>query len=438
MTNPTIPFARDASYPVRPGNFLRPLIDGEPAFRRVCEAIESARHSVWATVTFMWPSFQMPDDRGSALAVLSRAAVRGLDVRLIFWRPDAETEVHKLNAFWGSSRHIERLERGHPGLRIRWDRAEPGFSQHQKSWLVDAGQDTETAFLGGINLNPHSVVAPGHRGEGQNHDVYIELAGPSAVDIHHNFVQRWNESSERDLADGRWGPGSETDLPFPAKVSPRRGNASVQIQRTIHRGRYTDGRATPGGTAFDIAAGERSNFEQYGAAIGAACRSIYMENQYVSVPEIADSLRQALKRGVEVVVLVPAEAGPPALLAGFETFENFTLAGIAGLGTEGQRKPVWVHAKLMIVDGEWATVGSCNLHRYSLFGNGEMNAAIWDRDIARALLSELLHEHLDRDTSPMDDRAALQLFRRIALENAARSAAGDHAWQGLAYSLKPD
>src|SRR5260370_544093 len=55
-------------------------------------------------------------------------------------------------------------------------------------------------------------------GEGQNHDVYIELAGPSAVDIHHNFVQRWNEASERHSADGRWGSGSELDLPLPTRL----------------------------------------------------------------------------------------------------------------------------------------------------------------------------------------------------------------------------
>jgi cardiolipin synthase len=432
-----IPPVREASYPARLGNILRPLVDGEPAFRRVCEAIEAARHSVWATVTFMWASFEMPDGRGSALNVLDRAAARGLDVRLIFWRPDLETEKYKLNAFWGASEHIKLLEAVGAGIRIRWDRAEPGFCQHQKSWLIDAGEETETAFLGGINLNPHSMVAPGHRGEGQNHDVYIELAGPSAVDIHHNFVQRWNEASERRLVGGRWGPGSETDLPFPAKVPGQRGSAIVQIQRTIHRDRYADGSPTPEGKAFNIAAGERSNFDQYRAAIGAACRSIYIENQYVSVPEIVDELRHALQRGVEVVLLLPTEQEVSADLAALCAFENFTLAGIAGRGADGRRKPVWVHAKLMVVDGQWATVGSCNLHRFSLFGNSEMNAAFWDPDTARALLSDLLREHLDQDTSGMSDSAALQLFRGVARENRIRFEAGNHDWQGLAFSLDP-
>jgi phosphatidylserine/phosphatidylglycerophosphate/cardiolipin synthase-like enzyme len=281
------------------------------------------------------------------------------------------------------------------------------------------------------------MVAPGHRGEGQNHDVYVELAGPAAVDIHHNFVQRWNGASERHLPDGRWGAGSEIDLAFPNRVPDRRGDAIVQIQRTIHGGRRLAEDATPGGLAFDAAAGELSIFAQYCAAIRAARRSIYVENQYVSVPEIVESLRVALGRGVEIVALLPAEGAVSSELAALGEFENFTLAGIAGTGADGKRKPVWVHAKLMIVDGEWGTVGSCNLHRFSLFGNCEMNAAFWDRTAAYALLRELLQEHLDHDIAGIDDRAAMRLFRTIARRSRARFDAGDWAWPGLAFSPLP-
>ncbi len=161
-----IPFVQSGSYPVRPGNSVRPLVDGEPAFRRICEAIAAARHRVWVTVTFMWAGFQMPDGRGSALDVLDDAAARGLDVRLIFWRPDAATDYLKRNAFWGSAEQVALLEARRSGVKIRWDHAYPGFCQHQKSWLIDAGTGHETAFVGGINLNPHSVAAPGHHGEG--------------------------------------------------------------------------------------------------------------------------------------------------------------------------------------------------------------------------------------------------------------------------------
>ena len=47
--------------------------------------------------------------------------------------------------------------------------------------------------------------SPGHPAEGDRHDAYVEIAGPSATDVHHNFVQRWNEASERAADDGTWG-----------------------------------------------------------------------------------------------------------------------------------------------------------------------------------------------------------------------------------------
>ncbi|MDP4256344.1 MAG: phosphatidylserine/phosphatidylglycerophosphate/cardiolipin synthase family protein [Bacteroidota bacterium] len=433
MTKAIIPFAQATSYPIRPGNLVRPLIDGEPAFRCICEAIEAARKNVWVTVTFMWATFEMPDGRGSTFDILDRVAARGIDVRLIFWRPDPDTWWLRHNAFWGSTAHTDLLDARRSGVKIRWDRAHPGFCQHQKSWLIDAGGENETAFVGGINLNPHSMVTPGHMGEGHNHDVYIQLAGPAVADVHHNFVQRWNEASERAMANGRWGTYSETDLPFPDRIPAERGSAVVQIQRTIHPERYFNGQASPGGMPYDIAAGERSNCDQYCAAIDTAQRSIYIENQHIDVPAIVDCLRRALLRGVEVILLTPA--GEHAGLRGLGDFDNFLLAGIAGLGANGQRELVHVHAKLMLIDDVWATAGSCNLHRFSLFGNGEMNVAFFEPNTVHAFRSALLHEHLDQDTSGLNDREALRLFRKIAKENRRRFEAGDPVWQGLAYEL---
>lgn len=126
-------FVTTGSYPTRAGNAVRLLIDGEPAFRRICEAIEAARHSVWVTVTFMWSGVQMLDGRGAPLDVLERAAMRGVDVRVIFWRPDAETKSLERNAFWGSPAQLDLLRRSYAKLSVRWDRAHPGFCLHQKT-----------------------------------------------------------------------------------------------------------------------------------------------------------------------------------------------------------------------------------------------------------------------------------------------------------------
>lgn len=435
-------------YPVREGNAARLLVDGEPAFRRICEAIEAAQHRVWATITFMWPRFVMPDGRGKPLEVFERAAARGVDVRLIFWRPGGETAYYRPNAFWGAPEHLEQLRALGAPVNIRWDRAQPGYCQHQKTWVIDAGTEAQVAFVGGINMNPHSMVAPGHHGEGQNHDVYVELAGPAVSDVQHNFVQRWNEASERHAPNGYWGADAASDLPFPDEAIPERGRALVQIQRTIHSGLYHDGRAPVGGQAFDVIAGERTNLEQYCLSIRSARRTIYLENQYLDVLEIVQALRDALVKGVEVVALVP---GVPVLMGEGETtpegralfearaalghYDTFTLSGLMGLGADGRRTPTYVHSKLMLVDDAWATVGSANLHHWSLFGNGELNAAIFSPEHVRAFREELFREHLGEDTSGLDDVAALRLYKQVAEENRDRLLQGDHVWLGLAFSL---
>ncbi|MEK3915607.1 phosphatidylserine/phosphatidylglycerophosphate/cardiolipin synthase family protein [Paenibacillus sp. FSL H7-0331] len=448
-SEPQIACIISVTYPVRHGNVVRPLVDSAPTFRRICEAIETARHSVWLTITFAAPDYQMPDGRGTLFDVLDRAVARGLDVRIIFWRPNPESSGYG-QAFAGSPADRDMLDERHSRFRARWDRAHAAYCQHQKIWLIDAGQPSETAFVGGINPT-FKAFEPGHVGEGHRHDVYVEVMGPSATDVHHNFVQRWNEASERMLEDGVWGHNGDDELSFPMHVTDPRGDSLVQIQRNVHAGRYNDSHPTPGGLSYDIAAGERTIFDQYNQAIYAARSSIYIENQALPIPEIAASLEEALKRGVDVVVLVPAEPeeyvraarrnrdhkGFFAHIEALGDYENFTLVGIAGPNGQGGRSNIYVHAKIMLVDDAWATIGSCNLHSNSLFGHTEMNAAIWDPKVVRALRHQLLSEHIGQDTSLLDDRAALQLYRKVAQENQLKGECGDFNWEGLAFRLDP-
>jgi phosphatidylserine/phosphatidylglycerophosphate/cardiolipin synthase-like enzyme len=91
----------------------------------------------------------------------------------------------------------------------------------------------------------------------------------------------------------------------------------------------------------------------------------------------------------------------------------------------------------MIVDDAWATVGSCNLHRYSLFGNSELNVAFAGEAPVRHLRDTLLGEHLGQGTTGMDGVSALRLLRQTALENARKQAVNDPAWQGLVHWIDP-
>lgn len=444
-----IPAASACSYPVRAGNALRALIDGEPAFRRICEAVEGARKSVWVTVAFLYPDFRMPDGRGTVFDVLDKAKARGLDVRVIFWRTDRKDSLH----FHGTADDHAMLAGRGSRFLARWDRAQKHYCQHQKSWLIDAGTEHEVAFVGGINLDPMSMSPPGHEGrDGEHiHDVYLELRGPSASDVHHNFVQRWNEASEHRLERGSW-PDSNDDmlLDFPQRLSASAGSSIVQMQRTVRAGHYFRGAATPGGEPYDIGKGEFSVYEQYVKAIDAAERTIYIEDQYVASPDIIEHLHAALARGVAVIYLVPADpeiqvkearrkGSAQAFfdrVAALAAFDNFAMVGIAAPQSDGRLEAVYVHAKIMMVDDCWATIGSCNIASQSFFCDTELNAAIWDEDFTRDLRATLLKEHLGIDTSRMEDRDAMRLYREGARQNAQRRHRGEKM-DGLAFALDP-
>lgn len=422
-----IPGTTSGPYPARPGNLVRALVDGDAIARRIHEAIAEARRSVWLTVAFYSDDFRFPDG-GPLFDVLDAAVARGLDVRLLAWRPNPETRPSQ-KIFGGSPAHRAFLAARRSQVRVRWDRAATVYCQHQKSWVIDAGCRTETAFVGGLNLSRTAM---------ERHDVYAEVTGPSAMDVHHNFAQRWNEASERPQPDGNWACDVSDELALPSVPSVARGPSIVQIQRMMDPGRYSEDRV------------ERSVLEQYQRAIDAARSTIYIENQAIPIPVVARHLLRALQRGVSVVLLVPpipehyvyearSDPAEAAVFEGIEQlgkFDNFTLAGIAERH-QGRLRAAYVHAKLMIVDDVWTTIGSCNLHAFSLAGHTEMNASIWDAGVARGLRSTLLGQHLGIDTSSLDDRAALALFATVARSNRARMQGHDANWQGLVFALSP-
>lgn len=423
-----VPPAIGGAFPPRAGNRVVTFIDGMELSRRVGEAIASARHSVWTTVAFLSNDYVFPG-QGILFDVLDATAARGVDVRLLAWRPNPEARQSE-RIFGGTPDQLAWLAERRSPVRIRWDRAGGIYCQHQKSWVIDAGTPHEIAFIGGLNLTRPAQLL---------HDVYCEIAGPASSDLRANFFERWNDATDRHAPDGGWNCGPDDQLPpFPRLALPA-GDSTVQVQRMFQPGRYPPDRV------------ERSILEQYVKAIDAAQRTIYLENQAIPMPAVAQPLLRAVERGVEVVLLVPAvpenyvfEArGQPAEAARFVGIEalgrhpNFTLAGLTR-ADGGPRRVEYVHAKLMIVDDAWVTLGSCNLHPYSLHGHSEMNAAVWDPRVARDMRQRLFARHLGAAAAGLDDRAGLALFREQSRQNAARLRRGDRDWQGHAFALVPE
>lgn len=450
-----IPFAENGTYPVRAGNRVRPLIDGVPAYSRICEAVEAAQHSVWLTVAWIWDAFRMPGGRGSLFDLLDAAVARGLDVRVIFYRHTAEGDFPRHIVFQGTPEQRLWLDQRPSRFFARWDSTPVWSFHHQKSWVIDAGHASEIAFVGGMNMRPSTLGVRGHAnlaGPGaEDHDAYLEIEGPCATDVHHNFVQRWNEASERHADDGVFGHLPDDALPLPSRLSAVRGTVTAQVQRTVPNDHYAEGAWALRDAAYDIAGGEFSVEEQYARAIDAARRSIYIENQAFSAQAMVARLKRALERGVHVAVVVPAQGEHHMrrfrqmaehkplfdLIAACGAHETFTLAGLAGRTRDGSRADVYVHGKLMLVDDVFATIGSTNFAERSFRNQTEMNVSFQDAAEVRALRCELFDEHLAQDTSRLDASQAMQLFAAIARKNAARRRASDAVWQGIAFALDP-
>jgi cardiolipin synthase len=451
--------ASAASYPLRGGNAVRPLVDGVPAFRAIARAVETATSSVWVTVAFVDEDLAFPDGRGTFFDVLEKAAARGLDVRVLFWsEPEIERMLTGSAHFPAGEVAFEALRAKAPHLKARWDRLR-GYCHHQKSWLVDAGTDAETAFVGGINLDHDSFVSPGHPGgEGNRgasvHDVYAELRGPSATDVHHNFVQRWNEASEQGRPFGAYPTLADAaDLEFPTRLSRDAGPTAVQVSRTVQPGVYRRDMPSPGAAPFPIAGGEASILEQYLAAVDAAERTIYLENQILLCPQLVPGLDAALARGVDVTVLLPARAMPELsrvrhdpravplfeMLEALSRHERFLMAGLGQVRDDGSNGEIYVHAKVAVVDDEWMTIGSANTLFRSFLADTELNVTAWDRGVATGLRRELMAEHLGGPPGQealVDDRSAMRLMRERARENTERRLDG-RAMQGQIFAIDP-
>ena len=133
----------------------------------------------------------------------------------------------------------------------------------------------------------------------------------------------------------------------------------------------------------------------------------------VVVPRMAETIvRSARARGDEPEFF--------ALLGSLATHANFTLAALHRRTHDGRAHDVYVHSKVMLVDDAWATVGSCNLRSFSLTGNTELNASVWDSTVVRRLRVDLLTEHLGFDVS------ALERSRRTARASSHRYLEGRH------------
>jgi phosphatidylserine/phosphatidylglycerophosphate/cardiolipin synthase-like enzyme len=299
------------------------------------------------------------------------------------------------------------------GTRIRCaldSRERPLHTHHQKVVIVD----DEIAFVGGMDLTEWPTdrfdlpTHPLREQEGW-HDVTAELRGPVVADVAEYFALRWQATTGERLE-----PGAP-----PAKL----GTHAVQFAITNPEKMYP---ALPRGS-FRI-------LEAYVRALRSAERLIYLENQFLWSVEIVDVLREKLLhpptpefRMVMVLPIRPANGGDYSrgqLELLDQADRDRRLLTTTLFAREGGRsRPVYVHAKLGIVDDRWLTVGSANLNDHSLFNDTEANVVLRSPDLIRATRERLWAEHLElplADVSGDPTRLVEEVWRPVAEEQQQR------------------
>jgi phosphatidylserine/phosphatidylglycerophosphate/cardiolipin synthase-like enzyme len=174
-------------------------------------------------------------------------------------------------------------------------------------------------------------------------------------------------------------------LPAPLEDPNPCGTKAVQVLRTYpaRRPRYPF-----------APEGERSVALGFQKAIERARSLIYIEDQYFWSEHIASLLARALRRHpqLQLIVVVPRFpdkdgriSGPPSRLAQQRAMDIVQAAGGNRVGiyslNNDKGAPVYVHAKVCVIDDVWATVGSDNLNRRSWTHDSELSCAIIDSEI---------------------------------------------------------
>ena len=292
------------------GNLVRPLIHGATYFAELFERIEAT--GAGDVIVFAdWQGDadeRLTGEPGSeVLAVLGRAAARGVEVRGLVWhsRPAAMAGEEGDNEEFGAQLRAHGVE-AWLDMRVR-----TRGSHHQKLFVLRHRGDPsrDVAFVGGIDLCHSRRDDNAHGGDPQAydlaaeygptppwHDVQAEISGPAVHDVETVFRERWEDPAPLDGSPSRWrtqrrgGTTRASPSALPSQLPPpppvAGGTHVVQLLRTypqLHGRR--DYSFAPGG--------ERSVARGYTKAIGRARQLIYVEDQYLWGHHVAEMLGTA-------------------------------------------------------------------------------------------------------------------------------------------------
>jgi cardiolipin synthase len=350
-----------AQAPIVGGNRLTLLLNGEEIYPAILEAIRRAK----TTITYAQYSYEdgpIARQIAEALAERCRAGVRVhvlLDSVGALAMPREYTELMSKDG----CNVVSFRPVGPFGLNRANNR------NHRRILVVDG----RVGFTGG------SGVSQKWMGNGRvaDHwrDTDVRIEGPVVEYLQGAFAENWVEATGVVLGGAEYFPGG------------------VEAKGQVHAQVIRSG---PAGGSYAM-------YTTFLLALSSARRSIKITNPYVLLDEqMIETLVQAARRGVQISFLVPSVSDHPLVRhAGRRQFGRLLEAGIEIY----EYQPALLHAKTMVIDGIWATVGSTNLDHRSFKLNDELNVVAYNRDFAARL------ERVFQDDLQYAERMDLEAWR---------------------------
>lgn len=218
------------------------------------------------------------------------------------------------------------------------------FRNHRRNLVVDG----KVGFTGSICVSEKMQTW---------RDTNVRVTGPVVHDMQKSFERMWDRAGGKKLRKIKNPPRSDPEFAY-------------ITNNPLPRGRYL--------------------YRYVTDVVRQAQKHIYITTPYfVPTRRLARVLRLAAHRGVDVRIILPKETDHPLVDMCGKTFFNALLSsGVKIFLYEGEI----LHAKTMIVDGKWATMGTMNMDSISLLYNFEANIASTSSDFAEELTSHFFED----------------------------------------------
>lgn len=329
-------------------NDVKVLRNGNETFPEIFESIENAKHHINL-------EYYIVDDDviGNKLReLLIRKAKEGVEIRILF---DDVGSWKLKKKFFKTMTDVGIKADCFMKVRFPMLTSRVNYRNHRKILVIDG----DTAFVGGLNFADRYLN--GVEGIGPWRDTHLKVVGGSATALQIIFMADWYFVSKEILK------GTEFFKPFVAGEGKL-----LQVS----------------------ASGPDSDWESisqaYFMAIATATEYVYISTPYfMPTADIVTALKTSALGGIDVRLIVPGLSDSITPKWGTNSFvEELLEAGVkiyfymAG----------FTHSKVIIVDGVFSSVGTTNLDIRSLETNFEVNAMLYDEEIAETLASHFLED----------------------------------------------